>query len=203
MLILGIILFIIATTFMALCLPSTNTYLLRQYGVVVFGGLFVISVGVLFVTDKALIGEVVLFQFMPGIFYVLALDTLSMWFIVLTQFLFLLCMLSSWTSIQFRYKEFLVIMLILDLFLVNLFSVQDLFAFYICFESVLIPMFLIIGIWGSRQRRVHAAMQFFFYTLIGSFAMLIGIALLYNYTGTTSLMLLRACELSDSRQLLL
>ena len=95
MLILGIIIFTLTATLIALCLPATNTYLLHQYGAVVFGGLFVISVSALFITDKSILGEVVLFQFMSGIFYVVALDALSMWFIVLTQFVFLLCIISS------------------------------------------------------------------------------------------------------------
>ena len=70
-------------------------------------------------------------------------------------------------------------LLLTEFLLINVFSVLDLFFFYIFFEGILIPMFIIIGIWGSRQRKIHAAYQFFFYTLLGSILMLLGIIIIY------------------------
>jgi NADH:ubiquinone oxidoreductase subunit 4 (subunit M) len=94
-------------------------------------------------------------------------------------------------------------LLLTELLLINVFSVLDLFFFYVFFEGVLIPMFIIIGIWGSRQRKIHAAYQFFFYTLFGSILMLIGIIVIYFHTGTTDIQLLFQSEFSHYRQIFL
>ena len=95
-------------------------------------------------------------------------------------------------------------MLILTEFLLlNVFSVLDLIFFYIFFEGVLIPMFIIIGVWGSRQRKIHAAYQFFFYTLLGSIFMLLGIIVIYFHLGTTDIQILLNTEFSSYRQLFL
>lgn len=136
-----------------------------------------------------------------GFNYFIGVDSLSAMFILLTSLLSLLCFLSSYSSIRSRYKEFTLLFILLILFLINLFSVLDIFFFYVYFESVLIPMFIIIGVWGSRQRRVHAAIQFFFYTLVGSFLMLLSIVLIYSHTGTTNTLLLNMCAISVERQL--
>jgi NADH-ubiquinone oxidoreductase chain 4 len=80
--------------------------------------------------------------------------------------------------------------LFLEFLLIQVFSVIDLFLFYVYFESVLMPMFLIIGIWGSRERKIRAAYQFFIYTLVGSLLMLVSLILIYFTTGTTDLQLL-------------
>jgi len=94
-------------------------------------------------------------------------------------------------------------LLLTEFFLINVFSVLDLFFFYIFFESILIPMFIIIGVWGSRQRKIHAAYQFFFYTLFGSIIMLIGIIVIYFNTGTTDIQVLAQTEFSEMRQIFL
>jgi NADH:ubiquinone oxidoreductase subunit 4 (subunit M) len=93
--------------------------------------------------------------------------------------------------------------LFLEVFLLLIFSVLDLVLFYIFFESVLIPMFLIIGIWGSRERRIKASYFFFIYTLLGSLVMLLGILLILFETGTTNFLTLASHEFSSERQLLL
>lgn len=122
-----------------------------------------------------------------NIFYSLGLDGFSLFFIILTTFLIPVCFLISWVSISYRIKEFCFCLLLTEFFLINVFSVLDFFFFYVFFESILIPMFLIIGIWGSRQRKIHAAYQFFFYTLIGSLLMLFSIIYIYLLIGTTDL----------------
>ena len=138
-----------------------------------------------------------------NIYYSLGLDGISLFFIILTTFLTPLCMLISWYSIKYKMKEFLIMLLLTELLLINVFAVCDLFFFYIFFESILIPMFIIIGIWGSRQRKIHAAYQFFFYTLFGSILMLLGIIFIYLHTGTTDIQLLVQSELSHYRQIIL
>lgn len=138
-----------------------------------------------------------------NIYYSIGIDGLSIFFIILTTLLIPFCILISWDSIKYRVKEFLLMLILTEFLLINVFSVLDLFFFYIFFESVLIPMFILIGIWGSRQRKIHAAYQFFFYTLLGSILMLLGIIIIYFHTGTTDIQLLICSKFSENRQILL
>ena len=96
----------------------------------------------------------------------LGIDSISLMFIVLTTFIFPLCILSSWSNIKQNFKEYMITFLIMESLLILVFCLLDLLLFYIFFESVLIPMFIIIGVWGSRERKIHAAYQFFLYTLL-------------------------------------
>ena len=138
-----------------------------------------------------------------NIYYSLGIDGISIFFIILTAFLIPFCILISWNSIKYRLKEFLLMLLLTELLLINVFSVLDLFFFYIFFEAVLIPMFIIVGVWGSRQRKIHAAYQFFFYTLLGSILMLLGIIVIYFHLGTTDIQILLNSNFSENRQLFL
>jgi len=138
-----------------------------------------------------------------NIYYSLGLDGISIFFILLTTLLIPFCMLISWYSIKYKIKEFLIILLVIELLLINVFSVLDLFFFYIFFESVLIPMFFVIGIWGSRQRKIHAAYQFFFYTLLGSILMLLGIIYIYFQIGSTDIQLLNNAKFNSNVQVVL
>nr|QNM39560.1 NADH dehydrogenase subunit 4 [Gelidiella fanii] len=138
-----------------------------------------------------------------NIYYSIGIDGVSLFFILLTTLLTNICILISWTSVNFLVKEYLICFLILEFFLIQVFSVLDLLFFYIFFESVLIPMFLIVGIWGSRERKIRAAFQLFLYTLIGSLLMLLGILCIYFQAGTTDIQLLWQVEFSEFRQLLL
>jgi proton-translocating NADH-quinone oxidoreductase chain M len=115
----------------------------------------------------------------------LGLDGVSLFFIVLTTFIFPLCILSSYISVKKFIKEYFIAFLLLELILIITFSVVDILLFYIAFESVLIPMFIIIGIWGSRERKIRAAYMFFMYTLFGSVLFLLAIIYIYNKFGTT------------------
>lgn len=115
----------------------------------------------------------------------LGVDGISIFFLLLTTFLIPICILSSWNSIKFFYKEFIIAILLLESLLVFVFCVKDLLLFYIFFESILIPMFIIIGIWGSRERKIKASYLFFLYTLIGSVLMLLSILFIYFKVGTT------------------
>lgn len=134
--------------------------------------------------------------------YTIGVDGISIFFILLTTFLIILCILVSWESIKSYIKEYLICFLFLEFLLIQVFSVIDVFLFYIYFESVLMPMFLIIGIWGSRERKIRAAFQFFLYTLIGSLLMLISLILIYFETGTTDLQILWGTSFSEIKQIL-
>lgn len=118
-------------------------------------------------------------------FYHLGIDGLSLCLIMLTTFLMPLCILISWKSINFRIKEYLVSFLMLETLLIGVFSALDLLVFYVFFEAMLIPMFLIIGIWGG-ENRIYAAIKFFLYTLAGSLLLLV--AIIYIYTNTHQLL---------------
>jgi proton-translocating NADH-quinone oxidoreductase chain M len=138
-----------------------------------------------------------------NIYYSVGIDGISLFFIILTTFLMPLCFLLSWVNISYRLKEFIICMLLTELFLINVFSVLDLFFFYLFFESILLPMFLIIGIWGSRYRKIHATFQFFFYTLIGSLLMLIAIIYIYLVVGTSDLSIILLFKFNNYTQIFL
>jgi proton-translocating NADH-quinone oxidoreductase chain M len=116
---------------------------------------------------------------------IFGIDGISLLFILLTTLLIPLCLLTSYQVIKIKIKEYFFCFLFLEVLLLFIFSTLDLFFFYIFFESVLIPMFLLIGIWGSRERKIRASFLFFLYTLIGSLLMLLSILSIYNLTGTT------------------
>jgi proton-translocating NADH-quinone oxidoreductase chain M len=128
-------------------------------------------------------------------------DGISIFFIILTTLLIMLCILVNWST-SFL-KTNLICFLILEFLLVNVFSILDLLLFYILFESVLIPMFLIIGIWGSRQRRIRASYFLFLYTVLGSILMLIAILYIYIQVGTTNYEILLTFRFSTLEQYVL
>jgi NADH-quinone oxidoreductase subunit M len=112
-----------------------------------------------------------------------------MLFIVLTAGLMPICILASWESIQTRVVEYMIAFLVLETLMIGVFCALDLVLFYLFFEGGLIPMFLIIGVWGGK-RRVYASFKFFLYTLLGSVLMLLAILAMYNMAGTTDIVLL-------------
>lgn len=117
----------------------------------------------------------------------LGVDGLSLWFVFLTLLLLPICILCGWDSIKQRVVEFHIILHLITFMLMLVFTTQNLLLFYIAFESVLIPMFVIIGVWGSRERKMHATYQFFLFTLVGSVMMLIAIIYMYATCGSTEL----------------
>jgi len=118
-----------------------------------------------------------------GLSYAMGVDGISVLFVLLTTLLTPICILSSWTAIQNRVKEYMVAFLILETFMIGMFVALDLIVFYIFFEAVLIPMFVIIGVWGGK-RRIYAAFKLFLYTLLGSVLMLLAILAIYFEAGT-------------------
>ena len=132
--------------------------------------------------------------------FTLGVDGISLFFILLTTLLIPLCILASWNSVSYNLKEFLIAFLFLDFLLIGVFCVLDLLFFYIFFESVLIPMFLIIGIWGSRERKILAAYYFFLYTLLGSVVMLLATLYILEQVGTTDYEVLITFSFSEVEQ---
>ncbi|HEX9326567.1 MAG TPA: proton-conducting transporter membrane subunit, partial [Reyranella sp.] len=114
-----------------------------------------------------------------GIGYHMGIDGISLFFVLLSTLLTPICILSSWHAIKVRVKEYMVAFLALETLMVGTFCALDLVLFYLFFEGGLIPMFLIIGIWGGPNR-VYAAVKFFLYTLLGSLLMLAAFIYLYN-----------------------
>jgi len=138
-----------------------------------------------------------------NIHFSLGIDGISLFFIVLSAFLVPACILVSYDGIKTQQKEFMMLFLLLEGFLMCVFSVLDLVLFYIFFESVLIPMFILVGVWGSSENRIMAAYQLFIYTVIGGVFGLVAILAIYSQTGTTDLMVLNTYEFSERRQILL
>ncbi|ACB95997.1 NADH-quinone oxidoreductase subunit M [Beijerinckia indica] len=134
-----------------------------------------------------------------GLVYKLGVDGMSIPFLVLTAFLMPFCILASWESIQTRVKEYMVAFLILESLLLGVFTALDTILFYLFFEGSLIPMFLIIGIWGG-PRRIYASFKFFLYTLVGSLLMLLAVMAMYGIAGTTDITVLLKTAFPASMQ---
>ena len=148
---------------------------------------FILSLYLWYLFDKANSG----FQFVEEriwlegfINYKVGIDGISILFIILTTFITPLCIISVNSTIKYRLKDFLVAILFMETMMIGVFCSLDLVIFYLFFEAGLIPMFLIIGIWGG-ERRVYSAFKFFLYTLLGSVLMLVAIITIYWMTGTT------------------
>lgn len=121
-----------------------------------------------------------------GISYHLGVDGISMLFVILSTFLMPFCVLASWHSVEKRLREYMIAFLLLEVFMVGVFVSLDIVLFYVFFEAGLIPMFIIIGVWGGKDR-VYASYKFFLYTLLGSVLMLLAIMAMYWQAGTTDI----------------
>ena len=129
-----------------------------------------------------------------GISYALGVDGISALFVVLAALLGWICVLASWVAIDRKVKEFMVSLLVMQALMLGVFCALDLFLFYVFWEAMLIPMYMIIGIWGG-DGRVYAAFKFFLYTLAGSLLFLIGVIVLYLHGGTFDILVLTAQDL--------
>ncbi len=163
-------------------LPRENHRLLRNVTFAVTLADFFLSLPVAFLFD----GSTAAMQFVQkvpwipqyGISYHVGVDGISLWLLLLTTFLMPITILSTYASIERHVKEFMIFMLILEVGMVGVFLAIDLFLFYIFWETVLIPMYFLIGVWGS-DRRIYSAIKFFLYTFAGSVLMLVAIIALY------------------------
>jgi NADH-quinone oxidoreductase subunit M len=126
------------------------------------------------------------YAWFAGASYHMGVDGISVLFVLLSAFLFPLCIVASWTTIKDRLVEYLIAFLVLETLIIGVFTALDLFVFYIFFEGGLVPMFLIIGIWGGKNR-VYAAYKFFLYTLLGSILMLGAMLYMAAVAHTTSI----------------
>lgn len=138
---------------------------------------------------------------LPGlnVSYHLGVDGISLWFVLLSALLTPICIISSWYSVNVRVKEYMIAFLVMDSFMIGVFSSLDLVLFYLFFEGLLIPMFLIIGIWGGANR-IYASLKFFLYTLLGSVLFLVAILVMYFQVGSTDIPAAMAYEFSPELQ---
>lgn len=193
--------------FFLLIIPSSNLVLLRLVALNVSCFTLVLSL-ILWVFFNKSMGA---FQFVSkflwiptlNLNFVLGIDGISLFFVLLTTLLIPLCLLVSWKSVKTNLKEFLIAFLVMEFFLIGVFCILDLLLFYIFFESVLIPMYLIVGIWGSRERKIRAAYFFFLYTLLGSVLMLLSLLYMYYQAGTTDYEVLTTFSFSECEQKIL
>ncbi|WAX92807.1 NADH-quinone oxidoreductase subunit M [Aminobacter sp. NyZ550] len=134
-----------------------------------------------------------------GISYHMGVDGISMLFVILTTFLMPLCILASWESVEKRVKEYMIAFLILETLMIGVFCALDIVLFYVFFEAGLIPMFIIIGVWGGK-RRVYASFKFFLFTLLGSVLMLLAVMAMFWQAGTTDIPTLLAYDFPANMQ---
>jgi len=161
------------------------------FSLVMWGMFDATNVNFQFVQNHKWIGDV--------IGYRMGVDGISILFIVLTAMLMPLCVLASWESVDKRVKEYLIAFLLLEFLMIGVFATLDLALFYIFFEGGLIPMFLIIGIWGGKNR-IQASYKFFFYTFAGSVLMLLAIMAMYWQAGTLDIVQLLKFKFSPEAQ---
>ena len=135
-----------------------------------------------------------------GFTYALGIDGIALLLIVLSVFLMPICILASWEAIQKRVGEYMAAFLVMETLMIGVFAAQDLFLFYIMFEAGLIPMYLIIGIWGG-QDRIYASYKFFLYTLLGSMLMLVAMLWMANEAGTTDIPTLMQYDFAPEAQI--
>jgi len=193
--------------FSLVIIPASNRNLLRLVALNFSCLTFVLSI-VLWIFFNKSIGT---FQFVNKFFWIpilnlnftIGVDGISLFFILLTTLLIPICLLASWDSIQINLKIFLISFLVMEFFLIGVFCILDVLIFYIFFESVLIPMYLMIGIYGSRERKIRAGYFFFLYTLLGSVLMLLSILYIYHQVGSTDYEVLLTFSFSALEQRLM
>ena len=171
-----------------LAVPRQQTATIRQMALIVSLLEFCLSLPLLLLFDKTT-PQMQFAEFRPwikalDINYALGIDGISVLFVLLTTLIIILSVLVSWEAIKDKAQEFYIAMLLLEGAMIGVFCAMDFFLFYIFWEAMLIPMFLIIGVWGGPNR-IYATVKFFLYTLVGSLLMLVGIILLYQNGGQT------------------
>ena len=181
-------------------ISKERLFLIRFISIIVSMETFFLSIFLWFLFDKSTSD----FQFCEIYFWsfqeiLLGVDGISLFLIILTTFLIPLCILTNWNNSLF-FKEYVISFLLIESFLIFIFSVLDLLMFYIFFESVLIPMFLIIGLGGSGRRKVRSRYFFFFYTLVGSALMLLSIIFIYTNVGTFNYQILASIYYNETIQ---
>ncbi len=190
-----------------LTIPDNRIDLIKQSGLLISCITFILSLVLWIDFDKSSFT----FQFVKKLSWIdssnfycyIGLDGISLFFVLLTTFLTPICILANWNHFPNRIKDYIIAFLVLETFMINVFCVMDLVLFYVFFESVLIPMFLIIGVWGSRARKIYAAYQLVVYTLFGSVFMLLAILVIYLQVGSTDYHVLLNAEFKGVKQIFL
>jgi len=171
-------------------LSQKNDKVLKGYTLALSLAEFVLSLRLWFGFNETSAGMqfVERYDWLPqyGISYYVGIDGFSLLLIMLTTFLTPICVLATWEDVQFRVKEFMICLLFMMAGMIGVFISLDVFLFYVFWELQLIPMYLLIGVWGNPARRVYAAVKFFLYTMFGSLLMLVAILVLYFYYGKTT-----------------
>jgi proton-translocating NADH-quinone oxidoreductase chain M len=188
-------------------IPNKNTTLIKTIAFIFSLITFVCSLSLWIFFDNSISK----FQFIEylewvcsyNLYIFIGVDGISLLFILLSTFLVPICILASWHSIKNSIKEYYAYFLLIDALLICVFSSLDLIVFYIFFESILIPMFLIVIVWGSRTRKIKAGYTFFLYTLIGSILMLLAIFMIFSEIGSTDYQFISNVNFSDRRQIIL
>jgi len=183
-----------------------NYNYLRVFGYFYFLSYFLLCLLLLIILNKSIIWYQIIFKFHTinylYISYVIGLDGISISFILLCSFIIIFCFLLYW-YLNYQFSMYSFILYFSLWVLVNIFASLDLFFFYIFFEGIVIPMFLLIGIWGSRSRKIYAAYQFFVYTLLGSIFVLLVILSVYFNKGTSSFDYMLNIYIFSNRQIIL
>jgi proton-translocating NADH-quinone oxidoreductase chain M len=203
MLLTSIFSILLVTLFSLFFISNSNIQFIRILSLLSSGIVLVLSCFLLvqFDSNSYYFQNVVTYSLGSGLMnlnFSFGIDGISIFFFVLTSFLIFLCVLFIWNE-RFL-KEYAINLLFIELLLLLVFSVLDVFLFYIFFEAILIPMFILIGIWGSRERKIRAVYLLFFYTLFGSLLMLVGLLYMYSVTGTLNLEYLLAWDFSFEEQ---
>src|SRR5262245_57394747 len=167
--------------------PKEKTGPIKAFATLIAGIDLLVSLPLWFAFDRAKAG----YQFVEraswipslGVDYHFGIDGISLVLILLTTFVGFIAVYCSYTAIQERQKEYYVLLLLLQTFMIGTFCCLDFFLFYVFWEVMLVPMYFLIGVWGG-ERRLYAAIKFFLYTLAGSVLMLLGIIALYFYNTT-------------------
>jgi NADH-quinone oxidoreductase subunit M len=137
-------------------------------------------------------------------FYIIFnIDIISLSFIFLSDFLNIICFLLIWYNIKYKKDYYILLLILCNFFLILIFISNDLFIFYIFFELILLPMFFLISQWGSRLRKIHASLQFFLYTLLGSLLFLYGLLYLNINYNTTDYLILKYLIINKTDQIIL
>lgn len=194
----------LVVAFILLFVPSRYTSIIKTSALYTSLVVFIISLYLWAAFDNS----TAKFQFvecyewigLSNINFYLGIDGISLFFVILTTLLIPICILASWEAIKTNIKEYMIAFLLLESFVIAVFCLLDLILFYVFFEAVLIPMFIIIGVYGSRERKIRAAYMFFLYTLLGSVLMLLAILWIYFHAGTTDYQILLTTEFDEDVQ---
>jgi proton-translocating NADH-quinone oxidoreductase chain M len=203
MLLTAIFATLLLSLFVLFLIPSTNLRLIRIISLLGSGIVLILSTVLLVEFNSNSyyfqhISTYTLGSDLLNLSFSFGLDGVSLFFFILSSFLIFLCILFVWE--ENLLKEYMLLLLVLDLLLLLVFSVLDVLLFYIFFEAILIPMYIMIGLWGSRERKIRAVYLFFFYTLFGSLLMLIGLLYIYSIAGTLNLECLLAWDFTFTEQ---